>query len=263
MKLAITILAALMPALAADTITLRDGSRHYGTFVGSSGRAITFDENNGSRRTYNTNQVQSIEFDAIGAEQSSRRGGTFADRPNSRYADVSRRTLPAGTELVVRTNQNIEADSAMPGRVFSATVDRDVTDSANEVLIPRGSEAQLVVNDISSGGVAGSREMALDLQSVTVGGNNYFVSTEDVQQSGGRQGVGANRRTAEMVGGGAVLGTLLGAIAGGGKGAAIGAAAGAAAGAGVQVLTRGKTVRVPAETVLTFRLDQPVTLQRR
>jgi hypothetical protein len=75
--------------------------------------------------------------------------------------------------------------------------------------------------------------------------------------------VGANRRTAEMVGGGAVLGTLLGAIAGGGKGAAIGAAAGAAAGAGVQVLTRGKTVRVPAESVLTFRLDQPVTLQRR
>jgi outer membrane lipoprotein SlyB len=74
------------------------------------------------------------------------------------------------------------------------------------------------------------------------------------------EGLGKNKRTAEMVGGGAVLGTILGAIAGGGKGAAIGAAAGAAAGAGVQVLTRGKEVKVPAETQLTFQLDQPVNL---
>jgi outer membrane lipoprotein SlyB len=64
-----------------------------------------------------------------------------------------------------------------------------------------------------------------------------------------------------MVGGGAVLGTLLGAIAGGGKGAAIGAVAGAAAGGTAQVLTRGKEVRVPAETELTFRLEQSVRLR--
>src|SRR5207244_7207406 len=38
----------------------------------------------------------------------------------------------------------------------------------------------------------------------------------------GTEGLGKNKRTAEMVGGGAVLGTLIGAIAGGGKGAAIG-----------------------------------------
>ncbi|HVX66192.1 MAG TPA: hypothetical protein VHA11_06310, partial [Bryobacteraceae bacterium] len=55
-------------------------------------------------------------------------------------------------------------------------------------------------------------------------------------------------------------GTILGAIAGGGKGAAIGAVAGGAAGAGAQVLTRGKDVKVPAETQLTFRLDQPINL---
>jgi outer membrane lipoprotein SlyB len=64
-----------------------------------------------------------------------------------------------------------------------------------------------------------------------------------------------------MVGGGAALGTLLGAIAGGGKGAAIGAVAGAAAGTGVQVLTKGEEIRVPAETVLNFRLDEPLQLR--
>jgi len=64
-----------------------------------------------------------------------------------------------------------------------------------------------------------------------------------------------------MIGGGAAIGTVIGAIAGGGKGAAIGAATGAAAGAGAQVLTKGKEVQVPAETVLTFRLTQPLNLE--
>ena len=35
---------------------------------------------------------------------------------------------------------------------------------------------------------------------------------------------------------------------------------GAAAGAAVQVLTQGKEVRVPAESVLRFRLDEPIQL---
>jgi hypothetical protein len=64
-----------------------------------------------------------------------------------------------------------------------------------------------------------------------------------------------------MVGGGAALGTIIGAIAGGGSGALAGAAIGAGAGAVTQVLTKGDRVRVPAETVLNFRLDQPIQLE--
>ena len=88
------------------------------------------------------------------------------------------------------------------------------------------------------------------------------MTSSDVEQDAGRrEGIGTNKRTAEMVGGGAVLGTLLGAIAGGGKGAAIGAIAGGVTGGVAQVLTRGKEVRVPAETVLRFRLDSPLRLE--
>ena len=101
---------------------------------------------------------------------------------------------------------------------------------------------------------------ALDLRSIEVNGCRYHIGTEDVGKSSNRR-FGKNKRTAEMVGGGAVLGTLLGAIAGGGKGAAIGAVAGAAAGGTAQVLTKGKQVKVPAETVLKFRLDRPLDLQ--
>lgn len=70
-----------------------------------------------------------------------------------------------------------------------------------------------------------------------------------------------NKRTAEMIGGGAAIGTILGAVTGGGKGAAIGGVAGTAAGAGAQILLKGKEVKIPAETILKFKLDQPLSLQ--
>src|SRR5438874_963812 len=59
-------------------------------------------------------------------------------------------------------------------------------------------------------------------------------------------------------GGGAVLGGIIGAIAGGGKGGALGAAAGAAAGAGAELVTAGSEVRVPRNSVVTFRLTRPL-----
>ncbi len=103
--------------------------------------------------------------------------------------------------------------------------------------------------------------MVLDIDSIVAEGVRYGVSTEDLQK--GHQGLGANQRTAQMVGGGAALGAIIGAIAGGGKGAAIGAGVGAAAGAGAEVATQGKDIRVPAETVLNFTLDSDLHLERR
>jgi outer membrane lipoprotein SlyB len=101
--------------------------------------------------------------------------------------------------------------------------------------------------------------LVLDLKSVTIDGQRYHIDTADISQRG-KQGVGANKRTAEFAGGGAVLGALVGAIAGGGKGAAIGAASGTGAGALTQAVTRGSSIRVPAETILTFTLDKPLRI---
>jgi hypothetical protein len=167
--------------------------------------------------------------------------------------------LPAGSSLSVRTDESIDERNAAEGRTFGASIVEDVTDGSGRVVIPRGSPATLIVRRISEGGTLSSGNFVLDLESVRVNGRRYVVNTEDVKK--GETGIGANRRTAEYVGGGAVLGTLLGAIAGGGKGAAIGAIAGAAAGGGVQVLTKGKEIRVPAETVLKFRLEEPLRLR--
>jgi len=162
---------------------------------------------------------------------------------------------------VVRTNERIDSASAVEGQSFSATINREVRDESGKVVIPRGAEAGLVIRQLRRESGVGSPELVLDLDSINVNGQRYRISTDDVSRSG-KTGIGANRRTGEMVGGGAVLGTLLGALAGGGKGAAIGAIAGAVGGGAVQVLTRGTEVRVPAETELTFRLDQPLHLER-
>jgi hypothetical protein len=168
--------------------------------------------------------------------------------------------VPDGTEIVVRTNEAIDSATATEGRTFSGTVEQDVTGSSGQVLVPKSSTADLVVRTVSSGGTTGSPQLALDLQALNIGGHRYEVSTSDLEQKN-NQGIGKNRRTGEYVGGGAALGTLLGAIAGGGKGAAIGAVAGAAAGGTAQVLTKGKQVKVPAETTLRFKLDRPLHLR--
>ena len=170
-------------------------------------------------------------------------------------AGVRAETIAAGTTVAVRTNDAIDARDSSNGRVYFGVVDRDVFDNDNRVVIPRGSDVELMVRDI------GHHTLALDLDAVVVRGKRYSVTTYDVTREGDhKDGVGANRRTGKFVGGGALFGTLLGAVAGGGKGAAIGALAGGAAGAVGQLATRGKRVHVPAESVLTFQLQQPLTL---
>jgi hypothetical protein len=187
--------------------------------------------------------------------------GNLAERPEGAPRPAGRSyEVPAGTEIAVRTNDTIDSATAAEGETYSADVTKDVRDSGGAVVIPRGSRAQIVINSASKGGaIRGASDLALDLKSVMVGGRQYRVETADISQKG-KSGVGANKRTAEYTGGGAALGAIIGAIAGGGKGAAIGAGAGAGAGALTQIITKGKSIKVPVESVLTFRLETPLRI---
>ena len=293
--------AALLPfsfALAQQTLTLTDGTQYQGHLVSSTGHVIVFRDMDGNTRRFSVDNLQDLNFTGAPANYNSAPAGRYDrgagyqqngayqqpngayqqngayQRPNGAYQpnEYNRttttqtyqrgvnastwETLPAGTQIAVRTNESISARSASGGRTYGASIAQDVVDNNGRVVIPQGSDAQLVVRNVGNG-------VALDLQSISVNGQVYTVNTEDVRETrSGREGIGANRRTGEYVGGGAVLGTLLGAIAGGGRGAAIGALAGGAAGAGAEVLTKGESVRVPAESVLTFRLDSPMQLNR-
>ncbi|MCL4524337.1 MAG: hypothetical protein M1453_00450 [Acidobacteria bacterium] len=166
---------------------------------------------------------------------------------------VASRMIPSGTELSIRTNEAIDSRTAREGQRFSAVVEKDVLDNTGALAAPKGSDVELVIRSTEGS------ELVLDIDSIIVSGRRYNVSTEDLERKG-RAGIGANKRTATMVGGGAAIGAVIGAIVGGGKGAAIGAAIGAAGGAGAQVMTKGKDVSVPSETVLSFRLEQDLYL---
>ena len=244
---------SLATVVSADTLIMRDGSRVEGTLVSFAGRTITFRHTDGSAHRYPTSQVGSLEF------FSADRWYTRSAR-NTRPANFQRLEVPAGTELVVRTGQTIDSKNAGPDQIYSAIVEQAVTDASGRVIIPNNSSAQLMIRNVSSGGATGSPEMVLDVQSITVEGRKYLVSTTDLTEDSDT-GIGTNKRTAATIGGGAAVGTVIGAIAGGGKGAAIGGLIGAAGGAATQVFTKGHNVKVPAETVLRFRLDKPVTLR--
>jgi hypothetical protein len=171
-----------------------------------------------------------------------------------RRAVASRSRIEPSTQISVRTNERIDADRRVT-QVYTAAVDQEVHGDNGQLAIPRGSPVELMIRE------APDHDLILDLESVTVNGQRYALEAQsDRIESERRAGAGENRRTAEHVGGGAVLGAIIGAIAGGARGAAIGAGAGAAAGAGVQVMTRGRAVHVPPESILTFRLDQPLVV---
>jgi hypothetical protein len=162
--------------------------------------------------------------------------------------------IPAGTVVTIRMIDNIDSSRNRPGEEFVASLDSPIV-VGDRVVASRGVDARVRLVDAKSAGhVEGQSELELELINVTINGVPYATKSGYYQQHGGSRGT----RTAETVGGGAVLGALLGGILGHGKGAAIGSVAGAGAGTAVQVSTKGQQVKVPAETKLDFTLKDPV-----
>jgi hypothetical protein len=268
-------------------VHLTDGSKIPGAIVASTQTDMTVDGDDGIERKIPLEKVKSVEYGAAKAV-----AGAPAPAPPKQPAPPPSQTatssapppaepipapapapppvttktneLPAGAELSVRTNESIDSATAQEGQAFEAQVTRTMKDADGDVVIPRGAPARIVIKSASKGGkFHGQSDLVLDLISVTIDGRSHAIDVADLAQKG-KDGVGVNKRTATYSGGGAALGAIIGAIAGGGKGAAIGAGAGAGAGALTQVLTKGGSIKIPAESVLTFRLDKPlrVTVQQ-
>ena len=275
----------------AATVTLKDGSTFSGNVTKSDASSITVENAAGESRTYPMTSVSTVQYgDAASPGPSSgalpppppamnagsmNAGSMNTGAPNtgspsspapagSRPPEQPReeiRTIPAGTNLQIRNNEAINSQTASSGQTYSGVVAADVLDSNGRVAIPKGSDATLVVREaVGQGKIEGRSELVLDVGSVSVAGRSYRLETSDIVEKG-REGVGANKRTAIFAGGGSAFGGIVGALAGGGKGAAIGAISGAAAGTATQAVTRGKGVRVPSETVLSFKLEAPVQIR--
>lgn len=258
----------------ADTLELKDGRVLQGKYLGGTQAVLRF-QVNGDVQTFPTNDIVALTFTrnsgsapapaaapppqdepapAPAPSQAPPPAGLPPAAANS-YAggDVS---VPAGQSILVRMIDGVDSAKNHVGDLFHASLETDL--NVNGVLVARkGTDVYGRLASSDKGGTfSGKSELQLELTRLVIDGRDYPVVSSDYNVQGKSQG----SSTAKKVGGGAVAGAIIGAIAGGGKGAAIGAAAGGGAGAGVQILTKGDRVKVPSETLLEFRLQQPVSI---
>ncbi len=165
-------------------------------------------------------------------------------------------TIPAGSIITIRMIDSVDSSVNHTGEVFHASLDAPIV-VGDEVVVPNEQDVYVrLAQAASAGHMSGQSELRLELVSLNVQGKSYPLvsSTYDVK------GTSRGKRTAATIGTGAAIGAAIGAIAGGGKGAAIGAGVGAGSGAVYQGVTRGKQVKIPSETRLDFRLEQPLEI---
>ena len=166
-------------------------------------------------------------------------------------------TIARGTLVTVRLSDTISTERNRQGDSFTATLDEPLVIDGL-VIAEKGARATgRVVNLVEAGRVKGLARLALELTSVMTSDNQ---KVELRTASFEKQGATSKSEDTQKVGIGAAIGAAIGAIAGGGTGAAIGAATGGAAGGGVVAATRGKPAVLAAETRISFRVEQPVTI---
>jgi hypothetical protein len=165
-------------------------------------------------------------------------------------------TVPAGTRILVRMIDSIDTTKQQAGYRFTASLETNLQVD-NVVVAPRGSTVYGRLASASSAGrMSGSSELTLELTDLVINGTAHPLLTSEYSIRGSGEG----SKTAKKVVGGAGLGALIGGIAGGGKGAGIGVLAGAAGGTAIAASKKGQQLSIPSETLLEFRLAQPVSL---
>lgn len=165
-------------------------------------------------------------------------------------------TVPAGTQISIRLNDEINSETAQVGDVFHGSISTPIQVEGRTV-VPTSADVEGRVVDVKSAGrFKGQSDLVIELTSLHMNGKTYPLATDRWSKQGSSRG----KATAAKVGGGAAVGAILGGIFGGGKGAAIGAAAGAGAGTGVSAATKGQQIILKPETVLAFQLQNSISV---
>jgi len=125
------------------------------------------------------------------------------------------------------------------------------------LAIPRGATVHGVVTEAKKAGdLGGSPELALRLTSLDLGGLTYPLDSDQFKVKG-------PNKTGQTVGnavGGGIIGAIIGCAVGRGMGCAIGAGAGVAAGTAASAASPGPNAWIPAEALVTFHLNSPLTV---
>ena len=156
--------------------------------------------------------------------------------------------IPPGTEIRVRIIENLSSGTARVGDIFHGTLHEPIVVSGKQ-LFPKGADVTGTVAAVHpSGRLTDPGELNLVLNTISSGGVASSVTVQPFQVKGESH----TKSNVTKAGGGAALGAIIGGIVGGGKGAAIGAGAGAAAGTGAAAATGKKEAVIESEAVIKF-----------
>jgi hypothetical protein len=156
-------------------------------------------------------------------------------------------SLPAGTKLMVRLDQQLDSSSAILGQGWTGTLVNDIP-VGNRLALKSGTRVDgLVVAVKRSGHFRDSGKLSLRLIRV----NDAAVATDVLT----RDKDGHWKSGVTKIGGGTALGAAVGGLTGGVTGAVVGGAVGATAGTVAATTTGKKEAAIPTEAVLTFTVQ--------
>jgi hypothetical protein len=260
------LIAMLTGAALADVVTLKDGRRISGLIESGNTQELRI-RNNGRTEVIYIDQVQSVRFGVLDAPPPAPAAAAAtppdappiaavraAPAPAPQPSSARGITLPAGTEIAVRTIERIDSKKADLTREYAGSLDDPIVVDGVE-LVPANANAVLRIVEAQRPGLARRASLSTALVAVIVSGQRVNVETAKVDSKAGSQA----KRTLTGTAAGAGAGAAIGAAAGGGAGAAIGAGVGAAAGSVVGKLT-GKGVEIAPETRFTYKLAEPVVI---
>jgi BON domain-containing protein len=197
-------------------------------------------------------EIPSIESKAAGGSATWSAPSPAADIPPPELV-----TVPYGTALEVRLTQTVSSDLNQKGDTFLASLASPIMID-DRVVIPADAAIQgKVVEAENAGRFNGKPALVIEVTRLAYNGRTYELRSNQYS----KQGASRSGRAVATIGGGAGLGALIGGILGGGRGAAIGAMIGAGAGTGVQAAGKAPQVELPAESMLSFRLETPLTVE--
>lgn len=187
--------------------------------------------------------------------------GDVAPMPTATPATSN--SLPVGTTMQVRLNNELGTESSKVGDTFTATVLNDVRAANGTIAVPSGATVRGTVTAVDdSDDATDAAVIKLDFNQLTISGTDYpfearIEATELKQQGDTRQ------ETLQKAGIGAAAGAVLGAVLGDAelKNILAGAALGAAAGTAISLGAGDVEGTLPVGTVFTIQSTQQVSLR--
>ncbi|HEX7119174.1 MAG TPA: glycine zipper 2TM domain-containing protein [Longimicrobiales bacterium] len=173
-------------------------------------------------------------------------------------------TVPTGTQVAVRLEEELSTETNQPGDPFTAVIDDPIVSADGEVLIPSGATVRgRVTAADKSDRVGETAIIKVAFESVSFGGRSYPLQASVVEAHPERRTRTSTKTQAAKIAAGAAAGAILGQVLGKDSESTLkGAAVGAAAGTAIAMGTSDVDAVLPAGSRMVIRLDAPVEVPR-